>query len=102
MTDEKKLEAIERIIKNSIKLSSRGMIYEGEIIPLSKEILTALKQFEPEPLECKWKQWPEGDTFDTDCGNCFSITEGSIEENDFKHCPYCGKLIKVINKETIK
>lgn len=66
---------------------------------LGLEVIERISIPQPEQKECKWKQWSEGDTFDTDCDNCFSLIEGSIEENNFKHCPYCGKLIKVVNEE---
>lgn len=45
---------------------------------------------------CEWNGQScdtEG-TYDTSCGGLFSITEGTVEENDFKYCPYCGGEIK--------
>lgn len=103
MTDQKILEAIERIIKNSIKLSSRGMIYDGEIIPLSKEILTAIKQFEPEPLEVEIFSRENID----DRPNRwlvkykYAVLDYFLTENQaIDFCTLHG--LKVINKETIK
>jgi|SRR3989339_234568 hypothetical protein len=49
--------------------------------------------------KCVWKINHEndmyiGETWDTNCGNVFQFMEGGIEENNFKHCPYCGKTIQ--------
>lgn len=29
----------------------------------------------------------------TSCNNTQHFTCGNLEDNDFKYCPYCGKLI---------
>lgn len=49
---------------------------------------------------CRWKQ-PDYDDVDygrwhTDCGEYFCLTEGSPKENEFSHCPYCGKRLTEI------
>lgn len=67
----------------------KGM-YEGMLVGL--ELLKRISSAQPEQLTCKWKEWSGKDTFNTDCCNCFFL------ENNFKHCPYCGKLIKVTNE----
>jgi PHP family Zn ribbon phosphoesterase len=64
----------------------------------------AIKEFEElegivEEEKCTWKinyknDMYIGETWDTNCGNVFQFMEGGIEENNFKHCPYCGKTIQ--------
>lgn len=40
--------------------------------------------------KCRWTQTESGQ-YDTACGNCFEIMEGSPTENHMKFCCYCGK-----------
>jgi hypothetical protein len=40
------------------------------------------------------------DCGNTDCGNAFYFEVGTPAENGFKFCPYCGKKLKVEQKET--
>jgi hypothetical protein len=43
---------------------------------------------------CIWKENEEYSMWETSCQNAFEFIEGDIEENSFKFCPYCGKIIK--------
>lgn len=42
--------------------------------------------------DCTWTNagWEYGDTWETACGNAWTFTDGSPEENDAKFCMYCG------------
>lgn len=43
---------------------------------------------------CDWTQEDlDSDCWNTGCGNAFLITDGTPEENEFKHCCYCGKTL---------
>lgn len=42
---------------------------------------------------CEWRPDNMGDFF-TGCGECFSFTYGTPEENNVQFCPYCGKPVK--------
>jgi hypothetical protein len=46
---------------------------------------------------CEWteeKEWGESmGTWDTECGNAFTIIDGTPQENGFKFCLYCGKSL---------
>lgn len=42
---------------------------------------------------CSWKEDSEGLYWDTDCGQSFSLAEGTPEENKMKFCCFCGKKI---------
>ena len=51
--------------------------------------------------ECEFKseREPDGDEYyETSCGNALSMTEGNLSDNWYKHCPFCGKKIKSIQK----
>jgi hypothetical protein len=52
--------------------------------------------------ECEWIQssnFEYGQDYTTDCGQWFSITEGTPEQNNMKFCCYCGKkLVQVLNE----
>lgn len=38
---------------------------------------------------CVWQEDQDGN-WDTQCGGCFIIEEGTPSENDMKYCCYCG------------
>ncbi len=44
---------------------------------------------------CEWKvDDPEYNTYKTGCGQYFNIIDGSLKDNGFKYCSYCGGLTK--------
>ncbi len=48
---------------------------------------------------CFWKYYPvkflvDDDYYETGCDELFVLLEGSLEENNFNYCPYCGCLIE--------
>ena len=46
---------------------------------------------------CEWTQdEPGDDCYDTDCGYAFQINDGTLADNSFKFCPFCGKGIQEI------
>ncbi|MBU0959803.1 MAG: hypothetical protein KKB31_07690 [Nanoarchaeota archaeon] len=44
---------------------------------------------------CVWEYDEDDDTYFTECDNGFAITNGSLEDNYFEFCVYCGKKIKL-------
>lgn len=40
---------------------------------------------------CLWEYQEDEDCWDTECGNKFTLIDGTPIENDFHFCPYCGK-----------
>jgi|GEM_PF-6400132 len=48
-----------------------------------------------EPV-CKWTEDSDGN-YDTDCGNCFSMIDGTPEENNMRYCNACGRKVNVIH-----
>ena len=43
---------------------------------------------------CTWTYDDLYDFWDTSCGECFTVTEGTPKDNNFVYCPFCGKPIK--------
>lgn len=43
--------------------------------------------------DCTWSENEEG-SYDTSCGNCFVITDGSPLDNKMHFCCYCGKSLR--------
>lgn len=58
------------------------------------------KQPEQRPLinppACTWTHDDDEGSWDADCGERWSITEGTPEENNFRFCPGCGRTVKTI------
>ena len=50
-------------------------------------------EYAPVKKPCIWKQTPDGQ-YETACGNMFEFTSDGPGENGFKHCPYCGGVLK--------
>ena len=49
---------------------------------------------------CEWgHDDKEIDVYFTQCGQAHIFCDGNPEENSHEFCPYCGKKIKVIEKE---
>lgn len=46
--------------------------------------------------ECLWTLDPDDECWDTGCGHRFHTLEGSLQDNGFVYCPYCGKMIKEV------
>lgn len=44
---------------------------------------------------CTWTEDIVEETWETDCENKFWFEAGGPKENDFKHCPYCGRPLQV-------
>ena len=64
-----------------------------------KTIIKAMEQYRKEqskgyPEECEWEYDENYDYYETSCGKGYSLIDGTLEENELKYCPYCGKLIK--------
>ena len=57
-----------------------------------EDLLTFLKGLSEDT--CKWKYDDIDNYHDTGCGEAHVFTEGSIKDNWYKFCPYCGKEIK--------
>ena len=42
---------------------------------------------------CDWKYDCVDDYYDTECGNAYCLTDGTLTDNDHRYCPFCGGLI---------
>lgn len=49
---------------------------------------------------CEWKlEDEEANLYVTKCQQRHLIFEGTPKDNGYKHCPYCGKKIKVVDND---
>lgn len=60
------------------------------------EFKNYLKKHKPDDF-CEWEQC--GDNLITSCGDYFNLYDNCTEK--FKHCPKCGKKIKLVKYEKI-
>ena len=44
------------------------------------------------PKVCVWQEDQDGN-WDTQCGGCFVIEDGTPSENNMKYCCYCGEWL---------
>jgi len=60
---------------------------------VAERIANALTATEPEDV-CNWTQedW-DSDMWSGSCGACWSLNDGTPEENDMKYCTNCGKRL---------
>jgi len=49
--------------------------------------------------KCKWVYDNFHDFWETECGNAFTVLEGTPSDNKMRFCPYCGKEIKESNND---
>ena len=62
-----------------------------------RSLRALLSAYEREEKGCEWREEGyEGGTWETSCGKAFSLIDGTPEENEMKHCPYCGGVLKQI------
>lgn len=45
---------------------------------------------------CEWYPEPELEFWNTGCGGCFLLNEGTPTDNGMKFCCYCGKPVKEV------
>jgi hypothetical protein len=55
----------------------------------------ALAQEQADPDTCTWHQDGDSDSgvYATSCGHCFSLEDGTPEDNKMQWCCYCGKKL---------
>ena len=74
-------------------LVAAGLVSEDKIAQAYKIIGSFTTHTEPED-ECNWTQedW-DSDMWSGSCGACWSLNDGTPEENDMKYCTNCGKRL---------
>jgi hypothetical protein len=45
-------------------------------------------------MTCKWTYNENYYYYGTECGEAHMFNEGNVEDNNYKYCPYCGRLIE--------
>ena len=52
-------------------------------------------------MNCTWTYDEDLDTWDTECGESFVVTNGTPAENKMRFCPYCGSpIIEEMNNDS--
>lgn len=52
---------------------------------------------------CDWTHdEDDGDYYDTGCGHTFQMLGGTLAENNFVFCPFCGQKIQETARESRK
>ena len=50
------------------------------------------------PDICVWLYDASHYKYDTDCESSFQFSSDGVEENEFKYCPFCGRVISAIHE----
>ena len=62
-----------------------------------REAIEIVKQGGVTDDACEWRLCDEeANVYDTSCRNPHILIEGTLKENNYEYCPYCGKKIKVV------
>ena len=107
MTDKTDIElmhqALEVLVQHVKHYDYEQFTSMCELEP-AKDLILALRErlAQPEqrplinPPACTWTHDNDEGSWDAECGERWSITEGTPEENNFRFCPGCGRLVKTI------
>jgi len=49
--------------------------------------------------KCEWKYDEDFEYYNTSCGAEYALYDGTLEENEHHHCPFCGRKISLLTKE---
>ena len=91
------------IMQQELEAMMDSMQVSGSISDKMFETIKALRerlsQPEQEPVDtCTWTHDDDEGSWDAECGERWSITEGTPEENNFRFCPGCGRKVETICK----
>jgi len=100
MTDKTDIELMRQALDSMLD----AMLVSGGISDKMFETIKALRErlTQPEqrplinPPACTWTHDNDEGSWDAECGERWSITEGTPEENNFRFCPGCGRTVKTI------
>jgi len=76
---------IDAIYNRYVKSKEKHKKPNSNSIPLDAEVSDDF---------CIWKYDEDDDTYFTKCDNGFQVMNGSLEDNHFSYCVYCGKKVK--------
>lgn len=69
---------------------------------LRAEVERLRKQYESKP-SCRWTYDWHQDTWDTSCGQSFTVIDSTPSQNDMRYCPYCGGVLdEIIEKRALE
>lgn len=98
--DEIKEQPTTYDIEKVVEELDRLRITEGglklELIPCDRAI-EIVKQGSVTDDVCKWKlEYEEANLYLTECQQRQLIFDGTLIDNGYRYCPYCGNKIKVV------
>jgi len=71
---------------------------EKTVASLERELAEWRRKYEARKGTCSWNLISEDeDIWETGCGNAWYLTEGNVEENGMKYCPFCGGKLESNN-----
>lgn len=74
----------------------------ADVAWLIDEIKRMRKQYESKPA-CRWTYDWYQDTWDTSCGQSFTVIDSTPSQNDMRYCPYCGGVLdEIIEKRALE
>ena len=63
---------------------------ERDVERLAAEYLE-LRRAVADVTPCVWREEPDGEFWQADCGLAFGLEDGTPEKNNMRFCPQCGK-----------
>jgi hypothetical protein len=64
----------------------------GGLYPIGQGFCGHCRKREAAGDACEWRSDDEGNYF-TACGDGFTLTSGTLEENHYNYCPSCGRKV---------
>jgi len=85
------------LIKKLKKLHSKVNVARW----LDSDTVEVAKAYHKQKLEekCEWKYDEDYEYYNTSCGVEYALTDGTLEDNEHYHCPFCGKKISLLTQE---
>ena len=67
---------------------------QKELIEQKGHFEVALEVMKKQSKPCRWHLYNEDqNVWEADCGNLFTLIEGSPKDNEMQFCPYCSREI---------
>jgi hypothetical protein len=76
--------------------------YRTQYMKVTDEVIAILEKVRFHNITaCGWGEEEFGN-WETDCGKCWQLTDGTPEENEMKFCPFCGLELRVNRRTEVK
>lgn len=51
---------------------------------------------------CTWRETHDGESWETDCGNCFVFIVDGPAKNGMRYCCYCGESLVAVSYAEVR